>query len=88
MKNTITIGNFELTLGTAIAISAGDDARKPAIHIHQISDEFSNGDSVVFGVDRIDEFDEDDIIDLLRDESSGDPEDVASFREDCDEIEE
>ena len=80
-ETCITVGDFEITLGTAIAFSAGDNTRQPAIFVHQLTDRFSDGDCIVFGIDLIDDLDESDIIDLLRDESSTTAADIDSFRD-------
>jgi len=45
----ITIDNFEISTCTAIAIEAEDAERQPALFIHNVNDEFCDGDCVVFG---------------------------------------
>lgn len=39
------------TACTAIAASIGDTARQKAVFVHDLEDEFGNGDGVIFGVE-------------------------------------
>lgn len=48
---TITINNVEYTACTAIAVSIGDTERQNAVFVHDLNDEFRNGDFVAFGYD-------------------------------------
>ena len=47
----VVIKNIEFTACSAIALEAGDTERQPAIFVHDISDKYKNGDSVLFGYD-------------------------------------
>lgn len=52
MKKTFEINGHkvEFTNCTAIAASIGDTKRQNAVFIHDLEDEFRNGDGVIFGV--------------------------------------
>lgn len=52
MKKTFTINGHkvEFTSCTAIAASIGESYRQEAVFVHDIQDEFGNGDGVIFGV--------------------------------------
>ena len=43
------IGTYEITECTAIEPTSGEEVK--ALLVHDVADEFSNGDAVVFGVD-------------------------------------
>ena len=48
---TVTFKNCEFTACTAIAVGIGDAERQNAVFVHDINDEFRNGDFVAFGYD-------------------------------------
>lgn len=79
---TITILNCEFTACTAIAVTIGDTERHNAVLVHDLDDEFRNGDFVAFGYE-IPE-DEDDARNILEDTSahSTDAEDLETVRAD------
>lgn len=80
------IGNLTVTSGTACAVTVGDQERKPAFYVHENDDEFGNGDSIVYSVEQIniEDLTEEDVIDLLRDASSIEEEDLNTFVEEDD----
>lgn len=53
MKKTFNVNGHEVefTSCTAIAASIGDTERQNAVHVHDATDEFSDGDGVLFGVE-------------------------------------
>lgn len=53
MKKTFNVNGHEVefTSCTAIAASIGDTERQNAVYVHDTTDEFSDGDGVLFGVD-------------------------------------
>jgi len=65
---TITILNCEFTACTAIAVSDGDTERQNAVFVHDLNDEFRNGDFVAFGYALPE--DEDDARNIFEDWSS------------------
>lgn len=65
---TITILNCEFTACTAIAASIGDSERQNAVLVHDLNDEFHNGDFVAFGYDLPE--DEEDAQNILSDASA------------------
>lgn len=65
---TITILNCEFTACTAIAASIGDTERQNAVLVHDLNDEFRNGDFVAFGWELPE--DEEDARNILEDSSS------------------
>lgn len=79
---TITILNCEFTACTAIAASIGDTERQNAVLVHDLNDEFRDGDFIAFGYDLPE--DEDDARNILEDTSahSTDAEDLETVRAD------
>lgn len=65
---TVTILNCEFTACTAIAASIGDSERQNAVLVHDLNDEFHNGDFVAFGYDLPE--DEEDAQNILSDASA------------------
>ncbi|MBR5367013.1 MAG: hypothetical protein IK132_12280 [Clostridia bacterium] len=65
---TIIFNNVEFTACTAIAVSIGDTERQNAVFVHDLNDEFRNGDFVAFGYDLPE--DEDDAKNILFDNSA------------------
>jgi hypothetical protein len=65
---TITILNCEFTACTAIAVTIGDTERQSAVFVHDLDDEFRNGDFVAFGYELPE--DEEDAENILEDYSS------------------
>lgn len=53
MKKTFTVNGHEVefTSCSAIAATIGETERRSAVYVHDISDEFSDGDGVLFGVE-------------------------------------
>lgn len=53
MKKTFTVNGHEVefTSCNAIAIGIGDTERQNAVYVHDATDEFSDGDGVIFGVE-------------------------------------
>jgi hypothetical protein len=76
---TITITNCEFTACTAIAATIGDTERQNAVFVHDLNDEFHNGDFVAFGWELPE--DEEDARNILEDYSSH-----SSDREDLDTV--
>lgn len=79
---TITILNCEFIACTAIAASIGDTERQTAVLVHDLNDEFRNGDFIAFGYDFPE--DEEDARNILEDTSSHstDAEDLETVRVD------
>lgn len=65
---TITLLNCEFTSCTAIAATIGDTERQNAVLVHDLDDEFHNGDFVAYGWELPE--DEDDARNILEDYSS------------------
>lgn len=76
---TKAIGIYELTEVKAIAECAGDTEVQDALLIHEMKDEFCDGDCILYGY-TLDDFDgEDEITDAL---ISGAPESAFEINED------
>ena len=63
---TKTIGEYEVTTGTAILTSLGGTERKPVTFVRWLPDEFHNGDMLYFGDEDLLDMDEDELTDTLR----------------------
>lgn len=74
------IDNIEITRCKAAAISAGDTTLQDALFIHDLNDDFHDGDAVVFGYDMPE--DAADLKNIFGDPSaiSRDSEDLSTIR--------
>jgi hypothetical protein len=65
--SSITISGYEFRACTAVSTDSGDPARQKAIFCHCMSDEFNDGDAVIFGYGHDLPADEDDVAMLFGD---------------------
>lgn len=51
MRRVFTINEKNVEFTSCTAISTGDTVRQTAVLVHDLDDEFHDGDGVIFGVD-------------------------------------